>query len=559
MRRFWFFMILVLMLAVPVSAFSAVTSAESHTVAADDGSCRVTLTVQFSLDSVPGVLVYPLPAQARDITVDSDNVSGINAGTVRNVDLTKFIHSAGTHTLVIGYSLPNAVTSDKSDNLTFSLELLSGFELPVERLEFTVTLPGENQEQPQFFSTYYADSILQVMDLEVRGNQIVGSVHTRLQDHEKLVMDLPVTEELFPRATARRWSMDTLDLIMLCLGALAAAYWLLFLRGVPPKRVRRTYPVDGITAGEIHCRLTGQGADLTMMVITWAQLGYILIQSDDEGRVLLHKRMDMGNERDDFELKCFRKLFGKRAVVDGTAYHYAQLCQKVKRIVPGIREQFLPGNGSATVFRVLAAGLGTMAGISLAAAYAADTGWRVILSILLGAAGTAAAWLMQGTVRSLHSRHRRHLWTGLITVFLWVAVSQSAGEWNVALCISAAQILAGYGAFYGGRRSSAGKASMAQILGLRHYLKTVSPEELRRNLNIDPQYYYDLAPFALALGVDREFARQVKGIRLPQCPYLTTGMDGQMTAPEWNELLRDTVDALDAMQKRMYIDRFLGR
>jgi hypothetical protein len=166
---------------------------------------------------------------------------------------------------------------------------------------------------------------------------------------------------------------------------------------------------------------------------------------------------------------------------------------------------------------------------------------------------------MQGTVRSLNSRHRHHLWAGLIAAALWVILSHGAGEWNVALCIIAAQLLAGYGALYGGRRSSAGKASMAQILGLRHYLKTVNPEELRRNLNIDPQYYYDLAPFALALGVDREFARQVKKVRLPQCPYLTTGMDGQLTAPEWNQLLRDTVDALDAMQKRMYIDRILGR
>lgn len=559
MRKIWIFMALVLVLAMPAAAFSGITDAESHTTAASDGSCQVTLTIHLELDTLPAELKYPLPAQARDITVNGDGVGGSISGSVRNIDLLKVLHAAGSHTLVISYTLDDAVTSDKEDNLTLTLELLSGFRLPMEQLAFTVTLPGDNDVMPQFSSTYYPDTIDLMMDLQAQGNRISGKINTRLQDHEKLTMTLAVTPEMFPQSVAKRWSMDTLDLIMLCLGALAALYWLLFLRGLPPKKVRRTYPADGITAGEIPCRLTGQGADLTMMVITWAQLGYILIQPDDDGRVLLHKRMEMGNERDDFELKCFRNLFGKRSVVDGTAHHYAQLCHKVRRIAPGLREQYLPGSGNPLIFRVLTAAIGTLAGISLATAYAADTGWRVVLSILLGLAGSVAAWLIQSAARSANSRHRYHVVVAIAAAVGWFLLSQPVGEWNVALCIIATELIGGWAALYGGRRTSSGRSAMAQILGLRHYLKTISPEELRRNLAIDPLYYYDLAPFALALGVDREFARQVKKVRLIPCPYLTTGMDGELSAQEWNQMLRDTVASLDALQRRMAIDRLLGR
>ena len=44
--------------------------------------------------------------------------------------------------------------------------------------------------------------------------------------------------------------------------------------------------------------------------------------------------------------------------------------------------------------------------------------------------------------------------------------------------------------------------------------------------------------------MDKAFARRFRGIRLPACPYLTTGMDGHMTAAEWSRLLRDVVTAL---------------
>ena len=141
----------------------------------------------------------------------------------------------------------------------------------------------------------------------------------------------------------------------------------------------------------------------------------------------------------------------------------------------------------------------------------------------------------------------------------WLLLSHSAGEWNVALFLIPAQYLAGLAALYGGRRTETGKINAGELLGLRHYLKTMSPEEVRRNQDIDPHYYYDLAPFALALGVDKSFARNLGKDRLPQCPYLTTGMDGHLTAREWNRLLRDTVEAMDVSQARLPFQKLLGR
>jgi hypothetical protein len=117
----------------------------------------------------------------------------------------------------------------------------------------------------------------------------------------------------------------------------------------------------------------------------------------------------------------------------------------------------------------------------------------------------------------------------------------------------------GLGAFYGGFRTESGKQVASEILGLRRYLKSLTTKQWKQILHSNPHYYYDMAPYALALGIDRQVARSLKNLRLPNCPYLTTGMDGQLTAAEWNQLLRETAASLDALQRRLPIDRLLGR
>ena len=99
------------------------------------------------------------------------------------------------------------------------------------------------------------------------------------------------------------------------LTAVALVYWLIFLRTFPNRKEECMVPPPGITAGELPCRVHLLGPDLTTMVLCWAQMGYLLIQVDGR-RILLHKRMEMGNERSLFEVRTFRTVFGYRRVID---------------------------------------------------------------------------------------------------------------------------------------------------------------------------------------------------------------------------------------------------
>ena len=555
--------ITVLLLLISMSALvfaqPTATSMEFSATVTSDGICQITQRMMLYLDAPVDNLTFPIPYNARDIRVNGSGASATRSGDVLLVNLSRVIGSAaGSASVTISYTLPNIV-ENTDDVLTLELPMLCGFSCPVQEMSFSITLPGEITGKPTFTSTYHQTLIAQNMTYTVTGNQITGTLTRNLMDQDWLVMTLPVTEDLFPQEHPIVWSMDLPEVMMVVFAVLAIVYWLVFLRCLPPRQLRRANAPDAVNAGELGVALTMCKTDLTALVVHWAQLGYILIHLDDSGRVFLHKRMGMGNERSGYENRIFKHLFGKRQVIDGTGLHYAQLCRKVAAGKPGIHGLFLRQSGSPLIFRGLAALVGMFAGASAGAILGTDSIFQGLLVVLLSVLGLAAAWFMQEGFKQLHLRNKLPLWISLGLCAAWLLLGLLAGELNVAACNVAAQIIAGLSAAYGGRRTELGKQLAAQILGLRRYMTSVSVEDLKRNLDINPDFYHNLAPFALALGVDRSFARRFKGIRLPACPYLTTGMDGHMTALEWSHLLRDAVDALDERQKQLLLERLLSK
>ena len=542
-----------------VSAVSGVTSADSQTVVATNGTCQVTLKLTLQIEEVPSKLTFPLPERARDISVNGKSVSAPQKNGVRNADISDFVSSVGKYELVIHYKLPDVISSDIKSGLSMNLELLSGFAYPVSTLTFSVILPGEFEQHPAFTSTYHQESIETLMEVSVSGNTITGRIPDGLKDREKLTLTMAVSGEMFPQSAAKRWALDTTDLLMILFAGLAIVYWLLTMRSLPPKAERTTAPPEGFNPGELGCQLAGNGVDFSMMVVGWAQAGYLLIQRQKNGKILLHKRMDMGNERSDFEAAYFRKLFGQRQTVEGTGAHYARLCRKANAQIPGVALNFRRFNGNPYIFRGLCAVIGALGGVSLAGAFTGDTVLRVFLSILLGLLGLVTAWQMQSAAKRIHFRDKLPLWIGLGFGGLFLLLGILSDAWDLPLVLLPAQLIAGYASGYTGRRNEMGKQIQGQILGLRRHLRRISPKELQNILRINPDHFYQLAPWALALDLDRPLAKRLGQSRLPQCSYLVAETDARLTATQWAKMLRDTVDTLDLRQKRMPIDRLLGR
>ncbi len=559
------FLCLLLCCTLPLAALAAdqVTKYQNVTNVSGEGQCQVSIYVTLHLDETPEELKFPLPKAAKNVKLNGESVSAKRSGQVREVDLLRkgIGTAAGDYSLNFQYNLSGAVAWNEDQELILTLPLMSGFAYGVAAMEFTVTLPGEITARPTFTSGYFGESIESYLSFTANGTTVTGYATAALKDHETLSMILEVAPEWFPTIKYRAESaLRFSDIGAIACALCALLYWLLTLRCLPVVGRRCSNAPEGTTAGDLGSRLTMVGCDLTMMVLTWAQLGYVLIQMDDNGRVLLHKRMNMGNERSAVENRIFRKLFPrKKYMIDGTGYHYARLCRHVAKLPVKTQGMFHRNSGNPTLFRVLSAGVGFFGGISVALAFTDSgvlgTGLAVVLSIF----GAVSAWTIQNCM------HRIHLQGSMLDkvtpalCLLWLILGAWSGAVVMAVCMVASQLLAGLSCAYGGRRSELGRQNMQEILGLRRYLRTVSREELQRIQEFNPDYFYEMLPYAMALGVDKAFARRFGGQRLPDCTYLVARMNTSMTAWEWVGLFRDAVEALDERQKQLPLERFLGK
>ena len=555
--------LIIMCISLPASAASSATSGDLAATVYADGSCQITLRLTLRLDSAGQKLIFPVPANAYAIQVNGGGASARRNGQVMEIDLSRAIGDmAGTASVTLSYSLPNIIVEEEEDeqtSLLLRLPMLCGFPLAVENLRFSVTLPGDFPGRPTFISTYYQTRIEEDIVSEVQGSHLSGGITRSLMGGDWLTMELAVTDAMFPQDKPIVWTLGVPELAMTILGVLSLLYWLIFLRALPPRFQKRSSAPDGIGAGELAPALTMGKADLTMMVVQWAQLGYIHIQINQNGRILLQKRMTMGNERSQYENRIFRALFGSKNIIDGTGLHYAQLCRKVAAGSPGVHGLFKPQSGNPLVFRVLSALIAVFGGYAVGLALGGDSVLRGVIGVATALAGGISGWIIQDGCAHAHLRRKYRFWISLALCAGWMILGFVVNTPRIAGWLVIAELLGGFSAAYGGRRTEMGRLSFSQILGLRRQLAHMDSATVQTITRSNPDYFYSLMPYALALGVDSAFARAFGGKRLGACPYLTGGTEGSMTAAEWSSLLRDAVSAMDERQRQLFWERLTGR
>ena len=548
---------LVVTLALSVSAGTASSKTSVYAAVGNDGACQVSIHVSLRLEQVDKNLTYPVPHNATAVCLNGTRVSPRTINGVRQIDLSKSIGSmVGEFNFTVSYNIKDVVTKSEAGTPQLEIPMLSGFAYPIELLEFSVTIPGDITAKPAFSSGYHQASIEQSLSASASGNTITGYSLKNLKDHETLVMTLDVPEDMFPRSTPLISASLVDDIGMITCGALALLYWLLTLRTKPLLGQVTDLPPGGFSAGEMGSLLTLQGADLNMMVFSWARLGYILIQQDRNKRVFLHKRMEMGNERSGFEQRCFNNLFAGKKIVDTSGYRYAILCQKCNTLSPEMREQISRKSGNGRIFRILAAGVGLFGGMAMAFALVSSPVGRWLLTILLASLGAYSAWIIQKWADCLLLLDKAPIKKALIYCFPWLLLSLIGDVKLLGVIVPVSQLLAGLMAAFGGRRTEEGQRNTKLALGLRRYLKSLDQAQAQRLTQFDPDYFHNMAPYALAFGVDREFAKAFGKNGIPACSYLTTGMDGHRSASEWSGLLRSTHEAMTQRQKQLRSEGF---
>lgn len=551
-------LLLCILMALPVLGANNASKVQIFATVQQNESCAVTATVTLHIEQNSGDLRFPIPLDATAVSLNGSRVWTSRDNQAQYIDLSSAVRNmTGDFTFTISYHLPDVIHTGAAGVTELQLPLLSGYEDPIALLEFSVTLPGEINAKPAFSSGYHQANIEKDLINTVQDNTVTGRSTVELKDHESLTMTLAVDKTLFPDAPLVFYESDADDVAMTICAVCALLYWLLTMRAFPVRHQHSASAPEGTTAGQLGAVMTLGKADLSLMVLSWAQLGYIQLERKAKGQVLLHKQMDMGNERTAFEQHCFRMLFGKRITIDTTSVFYATCCRKIAAMSPNLQSFVDRRSGNPRLFRALAALIALFGGVSFGIAMSQGAALQGFWIFLTAGFGLILGWYMQLTVQELLLRKSSHTLIGAAACVVWLLFGLLAGQFSIALTVMLLQWLAGLMTFFGGRRTEAGRQELARILGLRRYLNTVSKEDLRRIDDSDPDYFHNLIPYAIALGADRSFARRFGNDRIPPCPYLSMHNDQIHTAGQWVDILRQVLTDMNRRSRTLPMERFL--
>lgn len=557
--RLLILILVVIFAACTVQAATSVTEMQGFATVGSDGGCQVSLALTLHIEDSNASLLFPIPADARGVSVNGSRVTASRSGDVKNINLSRVLGKiVGDFSVNIQYSLRDVITTTEEGALQMQLPMLSGFSHQIEKMSFSITMPGAVETLPGFTSGYHQAAIEQDISYTVSGNIITGTSKKALKDHETLTMTLSVTEQMFPRNLVQSQNAGTAAVGMGICGGLALVYWLFFLWNLPVIGWRSATPVTGFGAGTLGSILTRSGVDLSLMVMHWAQLGYVMIQPSSRGSVMLHKRMDMGNERPEAERKCFQKLFGKKPSISTQDIRYAQLVRILAKKPLGISELLKKTGGNRVAFRVLSTGIGLFGGIGIGATIGAGATLQGLLIVLFAALGGLSGWLLTHWGCGLLLGQRKQILATAILHTLWLIFAAAAGVFSLGLGMVLGLLAAAILYAWGGKRTSLGRQAMSQTFGFARYLKKTPKKELRQMQAIDPDFFFRYAPYAIALGVDKAFAAKFGKEKLSGCPYFAAGFDTQLTAAQWNEKMLQALEDMNRRARWLPYEKWLG-
>ncbi len=544
------------LLCLPVAAASSstISSARTTVMVESDGSCTVELSFNARLkDDDHGLVIY-LPKNAQSVRLNEKLETPTTQSNRLALDLSKL--STGVHTLDVSFRIADAITAD-ADLLKLEVPLLAGATLPIESYSFVLNFPNELKQNPTLSSGYYGLDVGGRVDMQVKKTTVSGTSTQTLKDHETLTLIYRGDREMFPTYTVPRPLLGGWDTALAALMVISLVYYLLALLPRSTRKIRTFSPPEGLAAGDIGTCLTGCGMDLTMMVFSWAQLGYLTIQMDKRGRVHLHKRMEMGPERSEFENRAFQKLFSGRQTVDGTSLHYARLYRHMAKKSPLLRQIYVSKTGNPRIVRYIAVAAGAVGGVLMSLqVYSAGVG-TVLLTLAMAVLCGILSYLIHFGSMCAPMGNKRSLWISGACAAGWVLLGLVTNSLLLALGLVLYEGLMGVAAAVGGRRSEAGRQYVAQIRGLRSHLTRGSIFDMQQCQERNPGYFFELMPYALALGVENQFARRFGRDTRCECDYLIVPGDRERTTNQWAVLLRQVANCLDQRQQRLQVEQAL--
>lgn len=472
-------------------------------------------------------------------------------------DSTCYIELGGNNYINVGSSvIKNYTVSyivDIGDDFTRDFDFVfynvigTDYPVPIENATFNVTLPKNTDNNFEYFVGKYKNEtpLSDFSKTLLTDGRVVYSLNNPvyLDKNEGITVKMKLEEGYFKGLSKniKNYNITNIMLVVGCSVFTVLVLMCFISFSMKRKNLVETvefYPPDDLTPPDTQYLLNGviDSSAMSSLFVYWASKGIVKIELDENKKPIgIRKVNNIPEHFSDYEKVIFNKMFENSEYVDLTSHddkvantifssiglvkqkigaRYSKRSTRTKAWSCGISVLlmvigfvadliFSRGNAlSATVFMVsLITGVG--AGIITKSLMSKNISnlRRIILVPIL-------AFLLAGFVCA-------NIFLGFLSVLpLYTRIIYFV---PLMVCIGFMGLADEY--------SDKWRETIGKIYGFKHNLEIVEADKLKKLVDNDPEYFYNILPYAYAFGITKKFIKKFENITIPYNDYYGGSVD----------------------------------
>lgn len=410
-----------------------------------------------------------------------------------------------------------------------------GWQLPIQKTSFTITLPKAWPEDIQFYTGYYGDQGNADIQPIINGNTLTATYDVPLMTFQALTIYAPLPNDYFTFIPPTDFSMIILGSLI---GLLLLTVFLYFKFGKDDLVVESVEfnPIPGLSSAQAGFVYDGfvDTKDILSLIIEWAYKGYLTITEEDKDDFTLTKLKDLDNTSIRAEQTLFNGLFksGDIATKDSLKNTFyislAHAKNDIYRYFQGNKERHIYSN-TASVLKVIFASLCFIPfALLFANAYYQISYQGTISMIIAGAifvfGSLISAWLIyvvkrwssQKSALNILSAIGLFIVGGLYVIATFaLAFYFKVPVWTYAFTLILTLIILALVSVMD-RRTELGIHYLGKLIGLKRFIETAEKDRLEMMVHDDPTYFYKILPYAYVLNVSDVWSKKFESIAIEQ-------------------------------------------
>lgn len=514
----------------------------------EDHVMHITETIRVDFHSAKHGLYRNIPYQPKFYKIKNIQVKGADfevSTEAENNVVQKVIKIGSADKTITGgktyeISYDMVCYEDDSKQLDYlSLDVLpTNWETPINSANITVKMPkAMDWDKLKVYSGAYGyqnvvkDSHLGVVYHIDKNKNVLRITGENLIQGTGVTLSADLPEGYWVDPANHDWLMYLLFGILVGIPVLMFLLWLLFGRDPQVIKTVEFYPPEGMTPAEIGYVIDGviDNKDIVSMITYYASKGYLSIQEYEAMKTtkfMVKKLKDIDSSEKRFAKTFFNAIFesGDRIKLDELPEDFGDLYwaarDQLKGWYTGEKALFTSTSkvcrAAGTVLMFVPPVVSILLSALLSLEFLTLIGLVPLVILLM--AGLIMVMMTFDRRDSMKKGKRATLFI-IGTVLIAIGILISAGltayllkSETLALLVVASTIATYVFALLMKSRTKKSAALQGKILGFKDFIEAAELEKLKMLVEENPEYFYDIMPYAYVMGLSDKWAKNFENI-----------------------------------------------